>query len=506
MSLDSILRSTGKNLLNSDNISLGQFCTVVSKGNGGAVITSPNNEENIATIAYLLNRVKLPAGTYTFSCNFTVENTKNTTRPNEIMIFVDRTFKQTWNLAKSDGTYAPTITFTIDKESEISISWYFNVGAYTTADTTAKVTFSNLQLEKGSTSTSYEPYQQGPKSINIKKNLLSVMSLYPTVTNNAIPIYFKAGQTYTLSMTSTYEQYRIMLFGTDINGTAFDATSQDVDKYIQGMYTGNTGRLQNSGNQTAKTLSLKCNTDCIITAIVFWNAANESGKTYSNVQLETNPQASPYIPYNAEVLKVSYGSRNLWQNTNTTFPAALSYNSDTQTYTMSTGTAGYNFVAHTLTNPIPAGTTVTISIMFQSGKGKSVSIGGYHRTGGRSWQGFIDVPFNVDMTGQTLTSTFTTTETVEEFMVFHNTGDNIEEPFVFKVQYELGDKATGYVPYSREVVWTQPVLTGYNITSTTNDDGTQTLNIVDATSTTDRYNITSTDNSDGTQTLNVTDV
>lgn len=325
MSLDSILRSTGKNLLNSDNISVGQFCTVVSKGNGSAVITSPNNKENIATIALLLkNSVKLPAGTYTFSCNFTVENTKNTTRPNEIMIFVDRTFKQIWNLAKSDGTYAPTITFTTDKESKISISWYFNVGAYTTADTTAKVTFSNLQLEKGSTATSYEPYHQGPESIKIG------------------------------------------------------------DK---------------------------------------------------------------------EVLKVSYGSRNLWQNTNTTFPAALSYNSTNQTYILGAGTAGYLFVAHTLTNPIPVGTTVTISIMFQSGKGRSVAIGGYHRTGGKSWQGHIDIPSNTDLSGQTLTGTFTTTETVEEFMVFHNTGDNIEEPFVFQVQYELGDKATEYVPYSREVVW-----------------------------------------------------
>lgn len=324
MSLDSILRSVGKNLLNSDNISVGQFCTVVSKGNGGAVITSPNNKENTATIALLLRSVKLPAGTYTFSCNFTVENTKNTTRPNEIMIFVDGTFKQIWNLAKSDGTYAPTITFTIDKESEISISWYFNTGAYTASDTTAKVTFSNLQLEKDSTATTYEPYQQGPKSIKIG------------------------------------------------------------DK---------------------------------------------------------------------EVLKISYGSRNLWQNTNTTFPTALSYNSSTQTYTMGTGTTGFNFIAHKFTNPIPAGTTVTISIMFQSGKGRGVAIGGYHRTGGKSWQGYIDVPFGIDMTGQTRTSTFTTTETVEEFMVFHNNGDNIEEPFIFKVQYEIGDKATEYVPYSREVVW-----------------------------------------------------
>ena len=156
------------------------------------------------------------------------------------------------------------------------------------------------QLEIGSTATAYTPYISDFSTVTVTrcgKNLLSVMSLYPTITNNAVLIHFKSGQTYTLSMTSTYEQYRIMLFGTDINGTAFDATSADNDKYIQGMYTGNTGRLQNKANQTAKTLSLKCNTDCIITAIVFWNAANESEKTYFNFQLELGTAATEYEPY-----------------------------------------------------------------------------------------------------------------------------------------------------------------------------------------------------------------
>lgn len=162
------------------------------------------------------------------------------------------------------------------------------------------ITNCNLQIELGSTATTYTPYISDLTTVTVTrcgKNLLSVMSLYPTITNNAVLIHFKSGQTYTLSMTSTYEQYRIMLFGTDINGTAFDATSQDVDKYIQGMYTGNTGRLQSRKNQTAKTLSLKCNTDCIITAIVFWNAANESEKTYFNFQLELGTAATEYEPY-----------------------------------------------------------------------------------------------------------------------------------------------------------------------------------------------------------------
>lgn len=186
------------------------------------------------------------------------------------------------------------------------------------------------------------------------------------------------------------------------------------------------------------------------------------GKTINNVtfypQLLEKTEDNIYEKYSAntgnrEVLKVSYGSRNLWQNTNTTFPSTLSYDSNTQTYTIGTGTAGYQFVAYKLDNPIPAGTVVTISAYFQSGKGVQCAFGGYHRTGGTSWQGYLDIPANTDMTGQILTATFTTTETVEEFEVFHNTGGNVEEAYVFQVQYEFGDKATEYVPYNREVVW-----------------------------------------------------
>ena len=214
--------------------------------------------------------------------------------------------------------------------------------------------------------------------------------------------------------------------------------------------------------------------------------------TFENVQLEKGSTATPYEPYPApKTLNAKLGSKNLWQTTNTTFPAALSYDSATQTYTMDAGTAGYKFVAHTLTNPIPVGTTVTISIMFQSGKGKSIAIGGYHRTGGISWQGYINIPSNTDMTGQTLTSTFTTTETVEEFMIFHNTGDNIEEPVVFKVQYELGSVATTYTPYISdfstvnvtrcgknilEYPYVETTLTRNGLTFTDNKDGTITVN------------------------------
>lgn len=172
-----------------------------------------------------------------------------------------------------------------------------------TQGTTVENVVFKPQIEEGSTATAYTLNISDFSTVNVTrcgKNLVSVMSLYPTITNNDTPIYFRAGETYTFSMTSTYEQYRLMLFGTDINGTAFDATSQDAGKYIATMYTGATGRLQHASTQTSKILSLKCNTDCIITAIVLWNIASESNKTYSDVQLELGSTATAYESYQGQ--------------------------------------------------------------------------------------------------------------------------------------------------------------------------------------------------------------
>ena len=168
----------------------------------------------------------------------------------------------------------------------------------------AGATVNNLtfkpQLELGSTATAYTPYVSDfttVKVISYGKNLLSAMSLYPTTTDNAVPIHFKAGQQYTISFTTTYTVWRLMFFGTDKNGTAFDGSSQNANKYISGMYTGTTGRLQHANNQSGNTLTFTCNEDCIITAIVFWNVANETDKFFFDFQLELGTTATEYEPY-----------------------------------------------------------------------------------------------------------------------------------------------------------------------------------------------------------------
>lgn len=196
--------------------------------------------------------------------------------------------------------------------------------------------------------------------------------------------------------------------------------------------------------ETILSIHIEVLPDSTVNATFLPQVIKTSEKTVTRT-LDVNVSGNPTI--DLTTLTVTRCGKNLWQNTNTTFPSTLSYDSNTQTYTIGTGTIGYAFTAHKLDNPIPVGTVVTISAYFQSGKGIQCAFGGYHRTGGKSWQGYLDIPANTDMTGQMLTATFTTTETVEEFVVFHNTGGNVEEAYVFQVQYEISSAATAYEPY-----------------------------------------------------------
>ena len=382
MSLDSILRATGKNLF---DINSAELVNAELDGNGIKFTGSAGGSIDI----------KIPAARYTLSFKRSADGA----------VFL-RNGKVTSGIITQIDNTATSVTFTFTG----TVDGYLRISTFV-----QNLVLSDIQIEKGSTATAYEPYQQGPKSIKIPYRGNNIITYpYENTTQTINGVTFTVGKD----------------GGITISGNPTDTTKFDVKNSIT---------LEQNKQYTLSGFKER------VDNIVFYPQLEE-GTVATEFSLNTGDK---------EVLKVSYGSRNLWQNTNTTFPAALSYNSTNQTYILGAGTAGYLFVAHTLTNPIPAGITVTISVIFQSGKGRGVAIGGYHRTGGRSWQGHINVPFNVDMTGQTLTSTFTTTETVEEFMVFHNTGDNIEEPFVFQVQYELGDKATEYVPYSKEVVWTK---------------------------------------------------
>ena len=149
---------------------------------------------------------------------------------------------------------------------------------------------------------------------------------------------------------------------------------------------------------------------------------------------------------NEHTLNVKIHSKNLWQHTGE--PAYInraSYESDTHLYTVNK--SGVTWYAHTFQDPIPKNTAVSVTVEVISGNG-AVSIGGQHKESGKkTWQGYVDLPKNTDLSGKTYTASFITDDTVTDLCIFADINSTIAEPVIFRVQYELGETATSYTDY-----------------------------------------------------------
>lgn len=173
----------GKNLTNSlTDIKAEQNSHIISRDDGILTTQSPNTT-TISSDLWFYNRT-LPAGTYAFSFDCTIENTKKSTRPNEIMLFVNNAPRVLAHNMTSDGTYHKRSKFTLTKKSNVIIRFYFNVDDITeTSDVPTTASFSNVQLEIGSTATDYEPYNSKTDyTPNADGTVNGVTSLYPNTT------------------------------------------------------------------------------------------------------------------------------------------------------------------------------------------------------------------------------------------------------------------------------------------------------------------------------------
>lgn len=172
----------GKNLLNSLSIWAEQNTSVISRDNGIVIIQSPNTKTT-TSISQFYNKT-LPAGTYAFSIDCTIENTKKAPRPNEILLFVNNAPHVLVFNMTSDGTYHRKSKFTLTKKSSVIIRFYFNVDDLTeTSDVPTTASFSNVQLELGSTATIYEPYNSKTDyTPNADGTVEGVTSLHPNTT------------------------------------------------------------------------------------------------------------------------------------------------------------------------------------------------------------------------------------------------------------------------------------------------------------------------------------
>ena len=491
MSLDSILRATGKNLANcgekadwyspiSDLTNLTVSDGVVSlpavSAGSGMTINKNRVFTNGETFTIHANHTSptgdVPANQY----RYILKPYKNNTVVKDITI-TGWTYNQYYNAYWSSGT---SKSFTLPKDIVNSFEWGLGFLAYGDISAGTLLTYSNIQLEEGSTATTYEPYEYlGPKTIKISSNGEN-LTPYPYADNDKTEngITFVTGNYSGIRMNGTVSSdlpigFTIVdnldltvgdyTFSSGYNGTVMPNDVVVQLNYLEGTIPKGVATL--SGSKLQETFSID---DTLaqkkFRATIVLNAGMSSSFSVNDLLLCPTLIKSG----SKEVLKVSYNSRNF-------FNKSLSI----------------------------ADINVTATAVRQGYK-IPVNAGVYTVSGGSN------VTFCKTLIGDTygtyhsLENAVTLTLNTKGYILIYSVGSDPITAIVDTLQLELGNKKTDYVPYFNTVVWTQ-VLTGYNITSTTNADGTQSLNIVDATSTTDHYNITSTDNSDGTQTLNITD-
>lgn len=338
------------------------------------------------------------------------------------------------------------------------------------------VTVNNIvfkpQIEKGSTVTTYEPFKTYDIGVQLQsKNLIpsvndtayyngSIIQGKPYIAANAKPltsltninvsanrgiyavVQLMPGKTYTLSLNGL------------VNNCATKALFLTVGfRSSEDTVLGTTdisSTVSSTVNATSLTFTVPNDKPYCVVGCYNYPTATGDTITINGMQVELGSTATSYTPYisdfSSSILDVS--GKNLWQHTQNRYPNLVSYDATNNVYTLkATDNAGYSNPVHILPNPIPKGTTVTITVRCISGQGKSIAVGGYHYTEVRSWQCYIQLPFDTDLVDKVFTQTFTTTDIVEQFYIFHNIGDPITEDVKFTVQYELGSTSTPYEPY-----------------------------------------------------------
>lgn len=168
----------------------------------------------------------------------------------------------------------------------------------------------------------------------------------------------------------------------------------------------------------------------------------EEGTTATEYELNTGSK---------EVLKVSYGSRNLipypyYTPSSTVNNIIFTVNADGSISFSgtSTGQATFYFVYGAMN--LKQGVTYTLSASGNYSFGGSATFYIYDSTQGQS----AYIPLLTDTS-----ATFTPTRNINNTNCYLVIPTDRTVSGTFYPQLEIGDKATEYVPYSREVVWTK---------------------------------------------------
>lgn len=328
MSLDSILRATGKNLANcgekSDWYSPISVLTNLTVSDG--VVSLPAVSAG-SGMAINKNRVFTNGETFTIHANHTsptgdipanqyryiLKPYKNNTVVKDITI-TGWTYNQYYNAYWASGT---SKSFTLPKDTVNSFEWGLGFLAYGDISAGTVLTYSNIQIEKGSTATTYEPYEYlGPKTIKMSSNSKNLIPYPYATTSKTI-----SGVTFTVQ-----EDGGIKVEGTPNNPVSMFYISTPANT-ISALKIGNTYTLSGYRSGSGATLFYE-NTEVSDSYTFTCDAQNPligikvvQGTTADALfypQLEEGSVATDYElnTGSKEVLKVSYNSRNFFDKTN----------------------------------------------------------------------------------------------------------------------------------------------------------------------------------------------
>lgn len=226
----------------------------------------------------------LPNTQYTISCNVDINKSDGT-----VWLFES---------AKSTDTTSLTRNFTTNSSGEYSFTpMFYMQGTKTIGD---YVELSNIQLEKGSTATTYEPYKGNTYEVNLGKNLIDLTN--GTYSDNGITAVVENGKI-TLNGTASATSFvTIPLLSNislgSVNKTLSLNNSQTISDTSTECRLYTSGQDYNSVNFSTINKSTTFSNDRVYTRL---QIRTSSGVTFNNFvfkpQLEKGSTATSYSPY-----------------------------------------------------------------------------------------------------------------------------------------------------------------------------------------------------------------
>lgn len=440
MSLDSILRATGKNLANCGEKS-DWYSNLVDLSNisvSEGTVSYPAMLYATA-VAFNKNRIFTNGETFTFHSNLTAQTAGNVTYRYVIKLYKNDTVIEDitidgWTYNEYYHAYWTnnSKSFTLPKDMVNSFEW--GLVFFATGDISAGtvLTYSNIQIEKGSVVTDYEPYEYlGPKSIKMgsnSKNLIQYPYTETTKTQKGITFTDNGDGTITVNGTSTgvvtFTLGSVSLDNAKSYFLSGKNTSSNLPLRIQ------IGQVWNAEVGNGLAISQEGGNHYTITLTAL------KGHTFDNViiypQLEEGSVATDYElnTGSKEVLKVSYNSRNL-----------LPYPWATTTKTQN----GITFTDNGDGSLTISG-TATAETYFSLQRGRD----------------YGNQPINAIETESATNGKYAVSKRLyyngnsKVLSVNILNGATINETIY--PQIELGNKATDYVPYFNTVVWEKEIV------------------------------------------------